>query len=53
MAAEAPAISAFNEDPDVRAGIEDTLELFAYGEVDSTEAADEILMLVNEAMEDK
>ncbi|AUH34348.1 ABC transporter substrate-binding protein [Paracoccus tegillarcae] len=53
MAAEAPAISPFNEDPDVRAGIEDTLELFAYGELDSAEASEEILMLVNEAMEDK
>ncbi|SMY07579.1 ABC transporter substrate-binding protein [Flavimaricola marinus] len=53
LAAEAPAISPFNEDPDVRAGIEDTLELFAYGELDSAEAAEELLMLVNEALEDK
>lgn len=53
LAAEAPAISPFNEDPDVRAGLEDTLELFAYGELNSAEAADEILMLVNEALEDK
>lgn len=53
MAAEGPAISPFNEDPDVRAGIEDTLELFGYGELDSAEAAEEILYLVNEALEDK
>ncbi len=53
MGAVAPAISPFNEDPDVRAGIEDTLELFAYGELDSADAAEEILMLVNEALEDK
>ncbi|MFQ1702528.1 ABC transporter substrate-binding protein [Loktanella agnita] len=53
MQASAPAISPFNEDPDVRAGIEDTLELFAYGELDSAEASEEILMLVNEALEDK
>ena len=53
MSAVAPAISPYNEDPDVRAGIEDTLELFAYGELDSAEAAEEILLLVNEALEDK
>ncbi|MFK7859723.1 MAG: ABC transporter substrate-binding protein [Granulosicoccus sp.] len=53
MAAEAPAISPYNEDPDVKAGIEDTLELFAYGELDSSEAAEEIVMLVSEALEDK
>jgi oligogalacturonide transport system substrate-binding protein len=53
MAANAPAVSPYNEDPDVRAGIEDTLELFAYGELDSVEAAEEIHMLVTEALEDK
>ncbi|ALI57037.1 ABC transporter substrate-binding protein [Celeribacter marinus] len=53
MGADAPAISPYNEDPDVRAGIEDTLELFAYGELDSADASEEILMLVNEALEDK
>lgn len=53
MAANVPAISPYNEDPDVRAGLEDTLELFAYGELDSAAAAEEILMLVNEALEDK
>lgn len=53
IAAEAPQVSAYNEDPDVRAGIEDTLEMFAYGRMDSAEAAEEILMLVNEALEGK
>lgn len=51
--AVAPAISPFNEDPDVRAGIEDTLEQFAYGQMDSAAAAEEILALVTEAMDGK
>ncbi|MFK7992520.1 MAG: ABC transporter substrate-binding protein [Granulosicoccus sp.] len=53
MAAQAPPISPYNEDPDVRAGIEDSLELFAYGQLSSEETSEEILMLVNEALEDK
>lgn len=53
MASNAPAVSPFNEDPDVRAGIEDTLEYFAYGDLDSAEASEEILMLVEEALEGK
>jgi oligogalacturonide transport system substrate-binding protein len=53
MAADTPSISAYNEDPDVRAALEDTLELFAYGELDSSEAAEEILMLAGEALEGK
>lgn len=51
--AEGPAISAFNEDPDVRASIEDTLEQFAYGQLTSAQAAEEILAGVNEALDDK
>jgi oligogalacturonide transport system substrate-binding protein len=39
MDAEAPAVSPYNEDPDVRAGIEDPLVLFAYGELDRAEAS--------------
>lgn len=53
LEAKGPAISPYNEDPDVKSAMEDTLELFAYGELDSAAAAEEMLMLVNEALEDK
>ncbi|QDY70869.1 ABC transporter substrate-binding protein [Qingshengfaniella alkalisoli] len=47
-----PTVSPFNEHPEVRAAFQDTLELFAYGEVSSEEAAQEIIDGVNDALED-
>ena len=50
--AEGPAIHPMMEFPSVRAALQDNLELFAYGEVDSAEAADEMILAINEALED-
>ena len=50
--AEGPAIHPMMEFPSVRAALQDNLELFAYGEVDAAEAADEMILAINEALED-
>jgi oligogalacturonide transport system substrate-binding protein len=52
MAGTGPAVSPFNEHPDVRTVLKDTLEMFAYGQIDAQTAAQEIIDGVNEALED-
>ena len=49
--ATGPAISPYMEDQDVRAAIEENLELFAYGEVDAETAADDILYGVQDFLD--
>lgn len=50
--ATGPAISPFMEDQDVRGAIEDSLELFAYGEISAEEAAEEMLYGIQEFLDD-
>lgn len=50
--AEGPAIHPLMEFPDVRSAMQDNLELYAYGEIDATTAADEIIYAVEEVLED-
>jgi oligogalacturonide transport system substrate-binding protein len=52
MEGEGPTVSPFNEHPEIRSVFQDTLELFAYGEVTADEAAAEIIAGVNEVLED-
>ncbi|WP_029375514.1 ABC transporter substrate-binding protein [Oceanicola sp. S124] len=52
LKASGPAISPFMEDQDVRSAIEDSLELFAYGEISAEEAADEMLYGIQEFLDD-
>ena len=52
MEGEGPTVSPFNEHPDVRSVFEDSLELFAYGEISAEEAASEIIAGINEVLED-
>lgn len=49
--AEGPAIHPFMEHPDVRTAMVDNLELFAYGEIDALQAADDIMYGINEALD--
>lgn len=50
--AEGPAIHPMMEFPDVRSAMEDSLELYAYGEIDAQTAADEMMYAIEEALED-
>ena len=50
--AEGPAIHPMMEFPSVRSAMADNLELFAYGELSAEEAAEEMLLALNEALED-
>ncbi|GGB46731.1 sugar ABC transporter substrate-binding protein [Roseibium aquae] len=52
MASTGPAVSPFNEHPDVRTVFLDALEMFAYGQIDAETAAQEIVDGVNDALED-
>ncbi|MEP3046120.1 MAG: ABC transporter substrate-binding protein [Roseibium sp.] len=52
MSSTGPAVSPFNEHPDVRTVLQDILEEFAYGQIDAQTAAQEIINGVNEALED-
>ncbi|GAB4538627.1 MAG: ABC transporter substrate-binding protein [Roseibium sp.] len=52
MSGTGPGVSPFNEHPDVRTVFEDTLEMFAYGQIDANAAAEEIIEGINEALED-
>jgi oligogalacturonide transport system substrate-binding protein len=47
MDADGPAVSPFNEHPEIRSIFQDTLELFAYGEISAEEAAGEIIEGIN------
>ncbi|WP_269585913.1 ABC transporter substrate-binding protein [Roseibium sp. Sym1] len=51
MAASGPTVSPLNEHPEVRTVFLDTLELYAYDQIDATEAAEEIIAGINEAIE--
>jgi oligogalacturonide transport system substrate-binding protein len=50
--AEGPAIHPMMEFPSVRSAMADNLELFAYGELSAEEAAEEMTLAINEALED-
>lgn len=50
--AEGPAIHPMMEFPSVRSAMSDNLELFAYGEIDAEEAAEEMMLAIEEALED-
>ena len=52
MEGEGPNVSPFNEHPRVREIFKDSLELYAYGEIDAEEAATDIIEYVNEVLED-
>ncbi|SDA99617.1 ABC transporter substrate-binding protein [Sinorhizobium sp. NFACC03] len=50
VAASGPAVSPFNEHPEVRAAFIDTLEEYAYGQLKADEAAAQIIDTVNEVL---
>jgi oligogalacturonide transport system substrate-binding protein len=50
MASEGPTISPFDENPVIRGIIIDTLEEYAYEQINSTEAAEQIIDGVNDAL---
>lgn len=50
IAASGPAVSPFNEHPEVRAAFIDTLEEFAYGQLKADEAAAQIIDTVNDVL---
>ncbi|MCX2725224.1 ABC transporter substrate-binding protein [Roseibium salinum] len=52
MAASGPTVSPLNEHPDVRTIFLDTLEVYAYGQIDAATAAEEIIAGINEAIEE-
>nr|WP_320143000.1 ABC transporter substrate-binding protein [uncultured Cohaesibacter sp.] len=51
LEASGPAISAYFDNPKVEEAFGDAIEMFAYGELTAEEAADEIVMGINEALE--
>ena len=52
LEADGPAIHPFMEHPDVRSAMTDTLELFAYGEIDAATAAEEMIYAIDEVLAD-
>ncbi len=50
VAASGPAVSPFNEHPEVRAAFIDTLEEYAYGQLKADEAAAQIIDTVNDVL---
>ncbi|HEV7309998.1 ABC transporter substrate-binding protein [Ensifer sp.] len=50
VAASGPAVSPFNEHPEVRAAFIDTLEEYAYGQLTADEAAAQIIDTVNDVL---
>lgn len=52
LAGEGPAIHPMMEFPTIRSALQDNLELFAYGEIDASTAADEMILAIEEALED-
>lgn len=50
--AEGPAIHPFMEHPDVRSAMQDSLEFFAYGEIDAATAAEEMILQIQEVLDD-
>jgi len=51
IAAEGPSIHPMMEFPTVRSAMQDNLELYAYGELAASEAADEMIFAIQEALE--
>lgn len=50
MAADGPVVSPFNEHPEVRGNFLDTLEQFAYGQIDAKAAAQQIIDGTNDVL---
>ena len=50
MAASGPAVSPFNEHPGIRGNFIDTLEEYAYGQIDAAEAAEQIIDGTNDVL---
>jgi len=50
LAAGGPTVSPFNEHPEIRAAFIDTLEEYAYGQLDAKEAAEQIIDTVNDVL---
>lgn len=50
MAADGPIVSPFNEHPEVRGNFLDTIEEFAYGQLDATAAAEQIIDGTNDVL---
>lgn len=50
MAATGPTVSPFNEHPEIRAAFIDTLEEYAYGQIDAADAAAQIIDTVNDVL---
>lgn len=50
MGASGPTVSPFNENPEARGAFLDTLEQFAYGQLDAKEAAEQIIDGVNDVL---
>lgn len=50
MAASGPTVSPFNEHPEIRGIFLDTLEEYAYGQIDAKAAAEQIIEGVNDAL---
>ncbi|UFM64192.1 ABC transporter substrate-binding protein [Paracoccus sp. MA] len=50
MAASGPTISPFNEHPEVRGNFIDTLEEYAYGQIDALDAAQQIIDGTNDVL---
>src|SRR5690606_17508307 len=50
MAASGPTVSPFNENPEIRGIFLDTLEEYAYGQLEAQEAAEQIIEGVNDVL---
>lgn len=50
MASSGPVVSPFNEHPKIRAAFIDTLEEYAYGQIDEKDAAEQIIESVNDVL---
>ncbi len=52
ISGQGPAIHPMMEFPTIRAALQDNLELFAYGELNAEEAAEEMILAIEEALAD-
>ncbi|KKX33177.1 ABC transporter substrate-binding protein [Rhizobium sp. LC145] len=50
MASSGPVVSPFNEHPEIRGAFIDTLEEYAYGQIDADGAAEQIIDTVNDVL---
>ena len=51
MSASGPAVSPYNEQPEVFSTVQDTMEMIAYGEMTPEEGAEEIVYGINDVLE--